>query len=444
LKVPQKPRSFPDLLQQIAADSARLGKVFSLQLGPTHNGRYVHWDKLRRLPAPGDLTSDEWWFATKVARSPLLKSLPLLDRAGRAFRYCVPDPATELLHTLDRDAAGQILLSDRITTPETRDQYLVNSLMEEAITSSQIEGAATTRVVAKEMLRTGRKPRNRDEQMIANNYAAMRRIREIKDHPLTPTTIFDLHRILTKDAIDVPDAVGRFRFEHEAVRVEDAYGEVLHDPPPAASLEERMQKMCDFANAKTPAFFVHPVVRAIALHFWLAYDHPFVDGNGRCARALFYWSMLRSGYWLCEFISISHLIRKAQARYGRAFLYTEVDDNDLTYFVLYHLDLIRRGIDALHEYLKRKMAEVREAERLLRGSDGLNHRQVALLSHALRHPETGYTIASHQNSHSIVYETARTDLFDLERRGLLEVQKAGRAFRFYPVRDLQQKMKKLK
>ena len=56
--------------------------------------------------------------------------------------------------------------------------------------------------------------------------------------------------------------------------------------------------------------FIHPMIRSIILHFWLAYDHPFVDGNGRTARALFYWSMLRHGYWLFEFISISQIILK--------------------------------------------------------------------------------------------------------------------------------------
>src|SRR5205814_10028127 len=52
----------------------------------------------------------------------------------------------------------------------------------------------------------------------------------------------------------------------------------------------------------------HPMVRSMILHFWLAYDHPFVDGNGRTARALFYWSMLRNGYWMFEYITISKII----------------------------------------------------------------------------------------------------------------------------------------
>lgn len=45
----------------------------------------------------------------------------------------------------------------------------------------------------------------------------------------------------------------------------------------------------------------------------IAYMHPFVDGNGRTARALFYWYMLKSGYWLTEYLSISRVIAKSKS-----------------------------------------------------------------------------------------------------------------------------------
>jgi Fic family protein len=74
-------------------------------------------------------------------------------------------------------------------------------------------------------------------------------------------------------------------------------------------LPERMRALCAFANMRTGVDgFVHPIVRAIILHFMLAYDHPYVDGNGRTARALFYWSALKDGYWLIEYVSISRII----------------------------------------------------------------------------------------------------------------------------------------
>ena len=198
--------------------------------------------------------------------------------------------------------------------------------------------------------------------------------------------------------------------------------------------------MCAFANGETQAHFIHPAVRAIILHFWLAYDHPFVDGNGRTARALFYWSMLRSGYWIFEFISISTILRKAPVQYGRSFLYTETDDNDLTYFLVAQTEVISQAISELHRYIERKAAQLRQAEQDIQALALFNHRQVALIRYALSNPGQRYTIASHQQSHAVVHQTARTDLLDLVERGVLEMVKKGRPMIFAAPTDVAERL----
>src|SRR4030042_1717789 len=271
----------------------------------------------------------------------------------------------------------------------------------------------------------------------------MRGIGKLKDESLSKELVFHIHEVITKATLHDESATGRFRKAHERILVGDMYNEIFPDPPAARGLEQRTEAMCDFATSKSSDGFVHPVIRSIILHFWLAYDHPFVDGNGRMARALFYWSMLRHGYWLFEFISISQIIRKAPIKYARSFLYTETDDNDLTYFILHQLEVIRRAITELHEYIKKRTETLRAIELELRGMAALNHRQRALISHALRHAHYQYTIKSPQTSHNVVYQTARTDLLDLERRGLLTVRKIGKTWYFTPASELEQKLAKL-
>lgn len=413
---------------------------------PVIKGQYLHWDELRHREPPEKLSLENWWLTLKVARQSLYRKLPLLrDKTGNTFVFGMPEPVLVDLHHIDRDAAGEISSAADVTTPGQRDRYLRHSLVEEAITSSQLEGASTTRQAAKSMLREGRKPSDRSEQMIFNNYRAMEMIRNIRAQPMTPASILELHRFLTEDTLDDPADAGRLR-DTDNVRVEDHRdGTLIHQPPPAAELTQRLEQLCQFANDDEKSEpFVHPVIRAILIHFMIGYDHPFVDGNGRTARALFYWSMARQGYWLMEFLSISHVLRKAPAQYVRAYLHTETDDNDTTYFIIHQLEVIRNSITALHQYLDRTAKEHRETGRLLASSqklrDQLNHRQIALLTHALKHPGERYLVEGHQRSHGVVYETARSDLLRLAKLGLLQKSRSGRAHAFTAPNDLRKRI----
>jgi Fic family protein len=435
MRMPQTPPPWPEILQKVNDPTRIAGLMELVRLEPSSRS-YLHWDKLRRYAKPKDYSSEEWWLALKLQRIGILKPIPLKDQFGRPFQFCIPDLVMESLHQIDVGAGGSLGLREPIINPQTRNQYLVRSLMEEAITSSQLEGAVTTREEAKEMIRSGRSPRTVDEQMILNNYATMQRITELRNEALTPELVLKLHRLVTDKTLDKPDAAGRYRHEDEKILVIDNYGEVFHSPPPAAEVEGTMKLMCEFANGKSPDYFVPPVLRAIILHFWLAYDHPFVDGNGRTARALFYWAMLKEGCWLFEFISISSILRRAPVKYARSFLYTETDANDLTYFIVAQTTVIQKAIQDLHLYIDRKTAEVQELESHLRALDSFNYRQVNLIRHALKHPNQSYTIQSHKTSNNVAYQTARTDLLDLHLRKVLEQRKRGHQMIFSVPQDL--------
>lgn len=255
------------------------------------------------------------------------------DVQGHPFHYCLTRPAFELLHKVDRDASGIMGASQPINDPQTQATHLLKSLVEEAIRSSQLEGASTTRRVAKDMLLQGRAPRDHSERMVFNNVTAMQSVRGFKREPLTPARVLELQSTLSNGTLENDEAAGRYRRADEHIVVSDETGRMFHDPPAAHELPERIQLLCDFANGVETNEFLHPVVRAILVHFALAYEHPFVDGNGRTACALFYWVMSREGYWLYEYVSISRILKKARAQYARAFLYTETDENDTTYFL---------------------------------------------------------------------------------------------------------------
>ncbi len=412
------------------------------------DGEYLHWDKLRHLTPPEGLTHDQWWLAIKLSRFALARITPLSDKDGRPFTVSLSESIERRLFVIGRDAGGSLKGLDSVDDESTKDRYLFRSLIEEAMTSSQLEGAATTTQVAKDMLRTGRKPRDYGERMIHNNFVTMRELKRWVEKPLTPAAVFEIHRMLTDGTLKDERWAGRLRTAEDNIVIEDETGRTLHVPPKADELAERLQALCDFANAGTEdgPNFLNPIVRAILIHFQIGYDHPFCDGNGRTARALFYWSMLRSGFWLMEYVSISSILRKAPGQYMRAYLHTETDKSDATYFVDQQLDVIMAAIDALHGYLARKRKERQRAETLLKPGSTLarklNHRQRALLLDALRHPEKPYTIEAHKRSHDVTYQTARSDLLGLAEERLLTQYKQGRAFVFIPAADLPERIKR--
>ena len=441
VKPPAGPRPFASLLGQIVQ-----AERFSDVLGAPWReaaGTYLHWDDLIHRPPPDGFTREEWWVGLKYGRLAQQRPVPLVGKGGRPFSYLLPDPIPERLQQIDRDASGGLLFPEEALSREHRNRYIVSSLVEEAITSSQLEGAATTRRVAKEMIRSGRAPLDKDERMILNNYRAMQWIRTRTREALTPEMVLDLHRLLGEGALDAgqpgalrgPDPDDEFGVWSNGRR--------LFRPPDHTELPERLARMCAFANGEGGGPFMHPVLKAIALHFWLAYDHPFEDGNGRTARALFYWYLLREGYGLFEFVSISRVLKKSYAGYARAYLYTESDDNDLTYFFLYHLGVIHQAIGEVQEYLRKKSREAQEAHALLQPGTGLNHRQLALLRHATRHPGQSYTILSHQTSHAVTTETSRTDLTALADRGLMRRERRGRKYVFTAPPDLGDRLRSL-
>jgi Fic family protein len=438
-----------ELLKEIQPEllAAGLTHTGSAAEGPLVRGRYIHWDKLRQLDPPPGLDHRQWWAQIKLSRVADMRYIPLLSTDGGEFSYCLPDLVLKHLHQIDKSLAGEVAM-ERVVTSErlAGRKFLVNSLREEAIRSSQLEGATTSFEDAQELLRSGREPRDRGEQMIANNFRALNYMRDELGSELTPDAILELHRILTDGTLDDPDAAGRLQRPGEKrviVRDRDEERQPVHRPPLAEELPERMELMCRFANEGDESErFVPPVVRAILVHFWLAYDHPFVDGNGRTARILFSWMMRNRGYWLVEYLSISRLIRAAPAQYGRAFLESETDEGDTTYFILHQLELIERAIADLHGYLQRKVDEQREAERMLDQALDLNGRQLALLTHATKHPDHTYTFGGHAHSNRVTHETARSDLGRLAERGLLIRRRRGRAYIFEAPSDLAERLRK--
>lgn len=398
---------------------------------------YPYWNKWKWMAKKWGMDPKKLWSAVKTHRQPMTR-LQFSNTEGFNFYMKSPAALVKSLHELDMNLGG-MLQTEELIPREQKQMYLVSSLMEEAIASSQLEGAATTRKVAKEMLEANRKPQSQGEQMIVNNYEAMKWIVANRHKHMTVENILAIHSILTRDTLVNPEDTGQFRKDDEVKVADTSTGNVIYTPPSHVHLKKLMQDFCRFANDKdTGIFFVHPISKAIIIHFLMGCIHPFADGNGRTARTLFYWYLLKKNYWLIKYMSVSRVILNSKSQYAQAYLHTELDGNDLTYFLLYNVKAIATALQDLKNYIKRKNEEKKLALALLKDSE-VNERQIILVNEILQDPHTSFTVLQVQNKMSVSNQTARTDLTELVTRGLLEPRKIGKHIQFFPVADFAKK-----
>lgn len=430
----------------MAMDDDRRLPVIAVLAGGLDDPEYRPWEYYFRAElVPEGLSREAWWYAVRTARASTARPTPFVMKDGTRLTFNLPDRFLRLNEEITAQARGQVELPGEVATQGMRDRYLINSLYEEAITSSQMEGASTTRRDAKKMLREKKDPRDRSERMILNNFLALEYVRDHLGEELTPEFICGVHRIVTDGTLDEAEDAGRLQRQgEERIRIYGSEGDdqLLHVPPSAEELPERLKRLCDFANGvgEYASQYVPPLVRALIVHFMMGYDHYFVDGNGRTARVIAQWVMLREGFFLMDFVPVSRLLRTAPAKYARSFLEVEQDEGDLTYFLIWHAEIILRGIRELHDYLARKSKEMEQVKHLLRLTD-LNNRQSGVIEEALKDSAITVTAASHADKYRVTPQTAHADLRGLEDGGYLMRTKRGRSFEWYPVTDLQRRVR---
>ncbi|NJD52277.1 MAG: DeoR family transcriptional regulator [Candidatus Methanoperedens sp.] len=384
--------------------------------------RYLYWSELKHKTISQQIKPEILWKITKIQRNSHPDIIKLSDIKGFEFKYNLTSYINKKLHEFDLNLGGK--LEGDIIPEENKKQYLIDSIMEEAIASSQLEGAVTTREHAKSMLRQERKPGNRSEQMILNNYNTIKKIKPLKNKKLTSELILEIHASITKDTLDDPDNEGKYRATND-ISVVNVKGDIVYHPPDHQNIEHLMNEFCHFANESDEIRFVHPIIRACILHFLIGYIHPFVDGNGRTARAIFYWYLLSRNYWLIEYMSISRIIIKSRAQYARAYLFTEFDENDLTYFIKYQLKTTESAFQDLKNYIAQKIQEKTELYDF-RKIKNINERQIYILKYLSDNPKFTFTIKEMQNKFNTAYETARKDILYLQDKGLLEKTTSGK------------------
>ena len=387
---------------------------------------YMYWSTFKYKTDLHSESPEKSWALLKLSR---LFTAHEIEFGGEKFIYNSLHFIQKKLHEFDLKLMGRL---ESLEAYSDERGLLVSSIITEAIHSAQIEGAHTTTEVAERMLKQKRNPRDESEQMIVNNYHTIQFLIENKNTHLDIDFVIDVHRRMTANT-QAAKYEGRLREkgDKEVYVIDDTDGEVMHYPPSHEKVMGYMKDFCIFCMTDEP--FVHPIMKASIIHFMIGYIHPFGDGNGRTARALFYWFLLRKGYDRMRYISISRAIKAHQSQYYKAFLKTEYDGNDLTYFIEHSIKMLEHAFGKLIEYKNRKETEQKNIHVIafrLRKYHKLNDRQAETVAYLYVKSKKRTTISAYSTYYDIVRQTAQRDLTELVRNGYLIEDKKGKGYSF--------------
>lgn len=407
----------------------------------TSEDAYLYWEKARfQEPIPGHSPAESWAFVTQYRKITSSKT-PIRTEKGTFFTLHRMNYIDEALRDIDMHAGGVLLASRPANVEEAvRQKYIIRGIVEESIASSQLEGADTSSRYAKRMLSEHIKPRTKGDQMILNNYQVLQEIeQEYKNEPLSVPLLKKLQSELTYNTLDEKFTPGEFRKDTDGIIVgyEDR---IAHTPPQAEIVAREIERLVKYANDDSR--FVHPVIKAIQLHFWIGYLHPFPDGNGRLARAVFYWYLFRNNYWAMAYLPISSLLKRSPKKYAYAYIYSEQDHQDFTYFLDFHLKVILKAIEQFKEFVEQKIEDENTVLGALRESyPDLNNRQISTLHYLIKDAKNYTSASSYSMLNDVTRRTAYADLKELKESGLVIAVPEGQSTHYYASKKLLEEMK---
>lgn len=236
--------------------------------------------------------------------------------------------------------------------------------------------------------------RDRDIQEVINYRNVLKFIDQIstqigpgKPYILTIETILETHKITTEKILP-PDVIGKFRIRQVVVK-NSKTGQISYTPPPAAEVPYLVEDLVNWINDDQTKE-IHPVLKAGIIHYELSRIHPFVDGNGRVARALATLIMFLDGYDIRKFFSLEEYFDSNPLDYYLTLqavsnqLVLDTHERDLTPWLEYFLSGVAIELNQIKTRVQRISSDARVKDKLGEQVE-LNERQMMIMEYLHRH-----------------------------------------------------------
>lgn len=294
----------------------------------------------------------------------MIKDKHFYELKKMQYKYSAKD-VTEMLELLKSNGYDEIALNDFKENPcvylpgksmistEVMKKLLIShaskeifshKAMEEEIESTlQIENIQSNCESVRRIFQ-GAVPENGEEHLILGMKKGIEFIGNL-ENKITEENLYKLYMV----------SVGQFLRGEDSLPTEGYYRNdsvyVVDDKSYHMGLDERllpevMEKCIDFAASKDR---VPELVKACILHFYIAYLHPYFDGNGRIARLIHLWYLVQQGFSSTLFYTFSKYINESKKEYYHSFV--SIEENfkvsgilDITPFIIYFRDYVYQRI----------------------------------------------------------------------------------------------------
>lgn len=236
--------------------------------------------------------------------------------------------------------------------------------------------------------------RDRDIQEIINYRNVLKFIEGVYtqigtsgSYSFTIETILEMHK-LTTEKILPPESSGKFRFRQVVIK-NTKTGQISYTPPPAVEVPYLVEDLVSWINSEE-CKQLHPIIKAGIIHYELARIHPFVDGNGRVARAVATLILFLDGYDIRKFFSFEEYFDANPMQYYLTLqavsnqLVLDTHERDLTPWLEYFVEGVAIELNQVKEKVQRISVDARIKDKL--GQQlMLNERQMLIMEYIHRH-----------------------------------------------------------
>ncbi|MCB9073749.1 MAG: Fic family protein [Bdellovibrionaceae bacterium] len=355
-------------------------------------------------------------------------AVPLfLKTLGKNFWFYPADCILQKADTLEK--TGVQLHQTIVQNASFKEEFFLDSMIEEAITSAIYEGANSTRAKAQELIASGNLPKNKNEWMLINNYEAMKWIKENRSRSVSKEVIESIHQIVTRNTLEGDNANFSGRFRTDTVHVRSSRNEIKHEGIPFKQIENTLNEVFQL-TAENPRYFP-TVIRGILLHYFIAYIHPFFDGNGRTARALFYFKAMRNNLHFVELLSVSAYLKNHGKQYEKSFEKVVGNELDITYFIDFNLDALLKAVQEVERKVTYLMSLTQIKDHL-----PISDNQIGLLQRLALNKFRKISIEEYASQINKSREIARQELKQLQELGFLQEEKSGKKFVYHVLKEV--------